>query len=156
MSWKTVLLCFRTWGMGGQNIQEVRELEDRLPEAGTPEGPLAPINSLPTMEAYRPLLSQDVLQARFTNQFEGQHPGHQLNTRLTRRPMIVGMRAARALGERRLPKFLFPTLPHRQEDPRKEEMTEQTVKKMKPYQSWTRSWALWKIQQTIWWPVHKH
>ena len=50
--------------MGGQNIQEVRELEDRLPEAGTPEGPLAPINSLPTMEAYRPLLSQDVLQAR--------------------------------------------------------------------------------------------
>ena len=50
--------------MGGQNIQEVRELEDRLPEAGTPEGPLAAINSLPTMEAYRPLLSQDVLQAR--------------------------------------------------------------------------------------------
>ena len=64
MYWKTVLLCFRTWGMDGQNIQEVRELEDRLPEAGTPEGPLAAINSLPTMEAYRPLLSQDVLQAR--------------------------------------------------------------------------------------------
>ena len=36
----------------------------------------------------------------------------------------MGMRAARALGERRLPKFLFPTLPHPQEDPRKEEMTE--------------------------------
>ena len=49
--------------------------------------------------------------------------------------MIVGMRAARALGERRLPKFLFPTLPRLQEDPRKEEMTEQTVKKMKPHQS---------------------
>ena len=63
MSWKTVLLCFRTWGLGGQNIQEVRELEDKLPEPGTPEGPLAPINSLPTMEAYRPLLSQNVLQA---------------------------------------------------------------------------------------------
>ena len=30
--------------------------------------------------------------------------------------MIVGMRAARALGERRLPKFLFPTLPHPHED----------------------------------------
>ena len=47
----------------------------------------------------------------------------------------MGMRAARALGERRLPKFLFPTLPLPQEDPRKEEMTEQTVKKMKPHQS---------------------
>ena len=62
MSWKTVLLCFRTWGMGGQNIQEVREL-DRLPEAGTPEGSLTAINSLPIMEAYRPLLPQNVLQA---------------------------------------------------------------------------------------------
>ena len=49
--------------MGGQNIQEVRELEDRLPGAGTPEGSLTAINSLPTMEAYRPLLSQNVLQA---------------------------------------------------------------------------------------------
>ena len=47
------LLCFRTWGLGGQNFQEVRQLEDGLPEAATPEGPLAPINSLPTMEAYR-------------------------------------------------------------------------------------------------------
>ena len=47
--------------------------------------------------------------------------------------MIVGMRAARALGERRLPKFLFPTLPHPHKGPRKEEMTEQTVKKMKLY-----------------------
>ena len=49
--------------------------------------------------------------------------------------MIVGIRAARALGERRLPKFMFPTLPHPQEDPRKEKMTEHTVKKMKPHQS---------------------
>ena len=57
------LLCFRTWGLGGQSFQEVRQLEDGLPEAATPEGPLAPINSLPAMEAYRPLLSQNVLQA---------------------------------------------------------------------------------------------
>ena len=42
--------------------------------------------------------------------------------------MIVGMRVARALGERRLPKFLFSTFPRPQEDPRKEEMTEQTDK----------------------------
>ena len=56
--------------------------------------------------------------------------------------MIVGMRAARALGERRLPKYLFSTIPRLfatipcpQEDPRKEEMTEQTVIKMKPHQS---------------------
>ena len=41
--------------MGGQNIQEVRELEDRLPEAGTPEGSLTAINSLPTMEAFTDL-----------------------------------------------------------------------------------------------------
>ena len=32
----------------------------------------------------------------------------------------MGMRAARALGERRLPKFLFSTFPRPQEDPRKE------------------------------------
>ena len=49
--------------------------------------------------------------------------------------MIVGMRAARAPGERRVPKFLFSTFPRPQEDPRKEEMTEQTVIKMKPHQS---------------------
>ena len=49
--------------------------------------------------------------------------------------MIVGMRAARTLGERRLPKFLFPTLPHPHEDQKKEEMTEQTVKKKQPLQS---------------------
>ena len=70
--------------------------------------------------------------------------------------MIVGTRAARVLGERRLPKCLFPTLPRPQEDPRKEEMTEQIVRKMKQPQSWTRSWALWKIRQTTLWPVHKH
>ena len=121
--------------MAGQNIQEVRELEDRLPEAGTPEGSLTAINSLPTMEAYRPLLSQNVLQAGLQISSRGQHLERQRNTRLTRRPMIVGMRAARALGERRLPKFLFPTFSRPQEDPRKEEMTEQTVIKMKPHQS---------------------
>ena len=65
------LLCFRTWGLGGQNFQEVRQLEDGLPEAATPEGPLAPINSLPTMEAYRPLLSQNVLQAGVQNISKG-------------------------------------------------------------------------------------
>ena len=55
--------------------------------------------------------------SRVIDQLEGQHLERQRNTRLTRRPMIVGMRAAQALGERRLPKYLFSTFPCPQEDP---------------------------------------
>ena len=56
--------------------------------------------------------------------------------------MIVATRAARARGERRLPKFLFPTFPRPQEDVRKEEMKrtdsekDETASKLN-----ARSWA---------------
>ena len=43
--------------------------------------------------------------------------------------------SARARGERRLPKFLFPTFPRRKEDVRKEEMKKQIVRKMKQHPS---------------------
>ena len=38
MSWKNVLICFRRFGLGGQDLQKVREPKDWLPEAWTPEG----------------------------------------------------------------------------------------------------------------------
>ena len=107
------------------------------------------------MEAYRPLLSQNVLQAGVQSISEGQHPGRPLNIPRTRRPMIVTTRAARARGERRLPKFLFPTFPCRPEDVRKEEMKKQIVRKMKQHPSWARSWAWWKILHTTLWHAHK-
>ena len=69
--------------------------------------------------------------------------------------MIVATRAARARGERRLPKFLFPTFPRRPEDVRKEEMKKQVVRKMKQPPSWARSWAWWKILHTTLWHAHK-
>ena len=93
----------------------------RLPEAATPEGPLAAINSLPTMEAFTDL---SYLKTFYK---QGHKASRRGTSRVSTEHSSVGWGGRwswprEQRGERRLPKFLFPTFPRRPEDVRKEEM----------------------------------
>ena len=97
----------------------------RLPEAATPEGPLAAVNSLPTMEAFTDLsYLKTFYQAGAQSISKGNIQGvHWTFLSQMRRPMIVATRAARRETPTKIPVPHVPT-PTRRCKKRRDEITD--------------------------------
>ena len=104
--YKVFWLCFRTWGLGGQNFQEVRHLEDRLPDYQKLLHQRDPSQPLTACQQWKHLQTSPISKrftSRDTKHLEGEHPGRTLNIPRMRRPMIVATRAARRETPTKIP-----------------------------------------------------